>query len=82
MRRDHALEDVVVELQDEVADLRGQIRQLWKAIRELESSVHSGGDRDSESRPNSQSLDRSVQRRSSSGYSTSDETKSPEQFWL
>ena len=80
MRRDHALEDVVVELQDEVAHLRGQIRQLWKAIRELESSVHGGEDRDSESRSNSQSLNRPVQRRSSSGYSTSDETKSPEQF--
>jgi len=79
MRRDHALEDVVIELQDEVAHLRAQIKQLWKVVKDLQSSVHGGEDQVSDSRSTSQSLDRLVQRRSSSGYSTSEEPRSPEQ---
>ena len=79
MRRDHALEDVVIELQDEVAHLRAQIKQLWKVVKDLQSSVHGGEDQVSDSRSTSQSVDRLVQRRSSSGYSTIEEPRSPEQ---
>ena len=79
MRRDHALEDVVVELQDEVAHLRAQIRQLWKVVRDLQSSVHGGDEQVSDSRSTSQSVDRPAPRRSSSGYSTSEEPRTPDQ---
>ena len=79
MRTDHALEDVVIELQDEVAHLRAQIKQLWKVVKDLQSSVHGGKDQVSDSRSTSQSVDRLVQRRSSSGYSTIEEPRSPEQ---
>ena len=70
----------MVELQDEIAHLRAQVRQLWKAIRDLESSVHRREEQGSDSRTASQSIGRREQGRSSSGYSTSDEAKSPDQF--
>ena len=61
-------EDQIIELQDEVDSLRAEVRQLWREIRALRGAARSGEDQVGDSRSTSQSLDRQISIRPSTGY--------------